>query len=87
MRNWHMPTLTWVVLATLVFILLLSAAMGLVVRREYQQQLNLAEELARGQMAVISFIAETELQKGNYDTLSSLLEQWAGKLRRLTRSN
>lgn len=78
-RNWHMPTLTWVVLATLVFILLLSAAMGLVVRREFQQQLNLAEELARGQMAVISFIAETELQKGNYDTLSSLLEQWAGK--------
>ncbi|MCU7829965.1 MAG: EAL domain-containing protein [Candidatus Thiodiazotropha sp. (ex Myrtea sp. 'scaly one' KF741663)] len=78
-RKWHLPTLTWVVLATIIFTLILSAAMGLVIRHEHQGHLEFTKNLADGQMEAIGLITEIELQKGSYDTLNTVFNQWAGE--------
>ncbi|MCU7916264.1 MAG: EAL domain-containing protein [Candidatus Thiodiazotropha sp. (ex Gloverina cf. vestifex)] len=66
-------------LATIIFTLILTAAMGLVIRHEHQGHLEFTKNLADGQMAAIGLITEIELQKGSYDTLYTLFEQWAGE--------
>ncbi|MEW8382660.1 MAG: hypothetical protein AB2704_12470, partial [Candidatus Thiodiazotropha taylori] len=41
--------------------------------------MEVTKALARGQMEVISFITQEELQKGNYDSIALLFKQWAGQ--------
>jgi diguanylate cyclase (GGDEF)-like protein/PAS domain S-box-containing protein len=72
-------TLTVVGLSSLVFASLLFGAIGLFCKHQHNQYIEFVKELARGQMEVISFIAEEELQKGNYDSLPLLFKQWAGQ--------
>ncbi|MCU7851380.1 MAG: EAL domain-containing protein [Candidatus Thiodiazotropha sp. (ex Monitilora ramsayi)] len=78
-RKRHIPILTWVVLATLIFTLILTTAMGLVIRHEHLGHLEFTKDVADGQMAAIGLITKIELQKGSYDTLNTLFEQWAGE--------
>ena len=68
-----------VILATLTFMCFLFGAIGLFVKHQHEQHIEVAKALARGQMEVISFIAEEELQEGNYDSLALLFKQWAGQ--------
>ncbi|MBT2988157.1 MAG: EAL domain-containing protein [Candidatus Thiodiazotropha sp. (ex Ctena orbiculata)] len=76
-KELHMPTLTWVVLATLLFILVLSMAIAVAIWSNHNEHIEFTEEVAKSQLETISLIAETELQKGNYETLSALVKQWA----------
>ncbi len=78
-KDQHAPTLVWVVLVSIIFFLLLALVSGIVLRNEHHQHVTFTEELAKGQMEIIASIAEAELQKGNYESLSKIINQWAAK--------
>ncbi|MES9847680.1 MAG: hypothetical protein ABW145_04740, partial [Candidatus Thiodiazotropha sp.] len=78
-KDQHAPTLVWVVLVSIIFFLVLALASGIVLRNEHHQHVQFTEELAKGQMEIIASIAEAELQKGNYESLSKIINQWAAK--------
>lgn len=69
--------MTWVVLATVLFVLVLSMTSAIVIWNSHSEHIAKAEEVAQSQLETISMIVEIELQKGNYETLSSLVKQWA----------
>ncbi|PVV06988.1 MAG: hypothetical protein B6D77_14800 [gamma proteobacterium symbiont of Ctena orbiculata] len=73
------PTFTWVVLASSIFLLILSLVAVTVLRSEYDRHVQFIKELTAGQMEIVSLVAETELEKGNYASLSNLINQWATK--------
>ncbi|MEJ2619753.1 MAG: hypothetical protein P8163_05715 [Candidatus Thiodiazotropha sp.] len=64
-------------MATLLFMALLCCAIGLFIKYQHEHHIEMTEALASGQMEVISFITQEELQKGNYDSISLLIKQWA----------
>ncbi|MET0066141.1 MAG: EAL domain-containing protein [Candidatus Thiodiazotropha sp.] len=78
-RRRRPSVLVMVGLATLAFVSFLLGAIGVFIKHQQDQHLEISRELARGQMEVISFIAEDELNKGNYDSLPLLFKQWAGQ--------
>jgi diguanylate cyclase (GGDEF)-like protein/PAS domain S-box-containing protein len=73
------PSWGWVVLATFSFFLILSLVSVIALRNEHNHHVQLIEELAKGQIEIIASISETELQKGNYVSLSNIINQWASK--------
>jgi Amt family ammonium transporter len=80
-KGFHTPTMVRVVFLTFFFFLFLFLLSGLAIKNEHERHVLFAEELARGQLEIITSISETELQKGNYASLSDLLNQWAAKSR------
>lgn len=58
---------------------LLFSAIWVFVKHQHEHHLEVTKTLARGQMEVISFITEEELQKGNYDSIALLFKQWASQ--------
>jgi diguanylate cyclase (GGDEF)-like protein/PAS domain S-box-containing protein len=64
---------------TISFFLILSLISWIALKNEHQKHVLFTEELARGQLEIIASISETELQKGNYASLSGLINQWAAK--------
>jgi Amt family ammonium transporter len=68
-----------VVLWTFLFFLVLSLVSGIALKHEHQRHVLFTEELAKGQLEIIASISEAELQKGNYVSLSGLINQWAAK--------
>ncbi|MET0028909.1 MAG: EAL domain-containing protein [Candidatus Thiodiazotropha sp.] len=78
-RRRRPSVLIMVSLASLAFVSFLFGAIGMFIKHQQDQNLEIAQELARGQMQVIAFIAEDELNKGNYDSLPLLFKQWAGQ--------
>ncbi|MES9970020.1 MAG: EAL domain-containing protein [Candidatus Thiodiazotropha sp.] len=73
------PNLAWVVLGSSFFLLILSLVAIVVLSNEHDRHVRFTEELAAGQMKIASLIAEIELEKGNYASLSNLINQWATK--------
>ncbi|MEW8276509.1 MAG: diguanylate cyclase, partial [Candidatus Thiodiazotropha taylori] len=58
---------------------LLFGAIWLFIKHQHEHHMEVTTALARGQMEVISFITQEELQKGNYDSIALLFKQWAGQ--------
>ncbi|MES9993150.1 MAG: EAL domain-containing protein [Candidatus Thiodiazotropha sp.] len=73
----QLPITMWIVLATCLFLFVLSMTSAIVIWNNHNQHIKYAEEVAKSQLETISMIAEIELQKGNYQTLSTLVKQWA----------
>lgn len=73
------PILLLVSISTLFFMFLLFGAIWLFVKHQHEHHMEVTKALARGQMEVISFITQEELQKGNYDSIALLFKQWAGQ--------
>ncbi|MCG7910066.1 MAG: EAL domain-containing protein [Candidatus Thiodiazotropha taylori] len=73
------PFLLLVSIVTLLFMFLLFGAIGVFVKHQHEHHMEVTKALAEGQMEVISFITQEELQKGNYDTIALLFKQWAGQ--------
>jgi diguanylate cyclase (GGDEF)-like protein/PAS domain S-box-containing protein len=69
----------WVILTTVTFFLLLTLLSVIALRNEHKQHVQFIEELAKGQMEIITSFSEAELQKGNYVALSNIINQWASK--------
>ncbi|MCG7936569.1 MAG: EAL domain-containing protein [Candidatus Thiodiazotropha taylori] len=73
------PILLLVSISTLFFMFLLFGAIWQFVKHQHEHHMEVTKALARGQMEVISFITQEELQKGNYDSIALLFKQWAGQ--------
>jgi Amt family ammonium transporter len=80
-KSFHTPTMIRVVLLTFFFFLVLSFVSGIALKNEHQRHVLFTEELAKGQLEIVASISETELQKGNYASLSGLIKKWAAKSR------
>ncbi|MEW8052879.1 MAG: EAL domain-containing protein [Candidatus Thiodiazotropha sp.] len=78
-KDLHTPTLVWAVLVTIMFFLVLTLVSGIALRNEHYQHVQFTEELAKGQMEIIVSIAEAELHKGNYESLSKIINRWAAR--------
>jgi diguanylate cyclase (GGDEF)-like protein/PAS domain S-box-containing protein len=66
-------------MTTLLFMALLFSTIWLFIKHQHEHHIEITKALASGQMEVIAFIAEEELQKGNYDSIALLFKQWAGQ--------
>jgi diguanylate cyclase (GGDEF)-like protein/PAS domain S-box-containing protein len=66
---------------TFAFLLVTSLLTAVALKSQHREHIKFTEEAAISQLEVISSIAETELQKGNYETLSSLVKHWGEKNR------
>ncbi|MCG7900944.1 hypothetical protein A3195_18115 [Candidatus Thiodiazotropha endoloripes] len=73
------PFLLLVSISTLLFMLMLFGAVWIFIKHQHEHHMEVTKALARGQMEVISFITQEELQKGNYDTIALLFKQWASQ--------
>ena len=73
------PLLLILSASTLLFILILVIVIWYFLKHQHEHHLEVTTALANGQMEVISFITQEELQKGNYDTIALLFKQWASQ--------